>query len=188
MPGPYPHWSSPHYDRRGATVPLREADHSGSRIYDTPLCCHRGLKLFPLSRFMLHFTLEPHRYSWSQTWLYIVDPYIISWRIVYKYIMMCRYWFRAFTVIFMAHRGYWVFGYFTALLLLAILPPCCFGVIFIAIVLLVICTLMLISFGSYFSTFQHLSACLFYVVSSYSFILFRYFRDIVDLPPVLDLS
>ena len=91
MPGPYPHWSSPHYDRRGATVPLREADHSGSRIYDTPLYCHRGLKLFPLGRFMLLFTLEPHRYSWSQTWLCIVDPSVIIRQIIYGYIPMCRY-------------------------------------------------------------------------------------------------
>ena len=188
MPGPYPHWSSPHYDRRSATVPLREADHSGSRIYDTPICCHRGLKLFPLGRFMLLFTLEPHRYSWSQTWLCIVDPYIISQRIVYKYIMMCRYRFRVFTVIFMTHRGYRVFGYLYRLTIVGYLTAMLFWVIFTAMLLLVICTLMLILFGSYFSTFQHLSACLFYVVSSYSVILFSYFRDIVDLPPVLDLS
>ena len=131
MPGPYPHWSSPHYDRRSATVPLREADHSGSRIYDTPLYCHRGLKLFPLGRFMLLFTLEPHRYSWSQTWLYIVDPYIISWRIVYKYIMMCWYWFQVFTVIFMAHRGYWVFGYLYRHTIVDYLTAMLFWVIFI---------------------------------------------------------
>ena len=78
MLGPYPHWSSPHYDGRSATVPLREADHSGSRIYDTTLCCHHGLELFPLGRFMLLSTPEPWRYSWSQTWLWIVDPYIVA--------------------------------------------------------------------------------------------------------------